>query len=420
MEPENPEIESGHVNFALLDAMGGHEFEDVVEQLLSKMGFHIEGRKAAADGGIDMVATKMDAIVGGKFIIQCKRFTGSVGNSVIRDLYGVVHSESANKGVLITNSTFTKDARSFAEGKPIELIDGAKLQDLLHQHGLLTTTVSSTDVKLSPGVQLLYTQLVRPLERMMDESKKVSNGLVFLPKESVDLNRYQTIVQRHMGQISGFMNTFPAWAGPLGTALNDYNPTAETLAELRSHIREMLNMARALLKIQKEAESIVPPPLLTTAHPLYLKLAPALLQKLCPFAQIAKDLVEGTFRGTEVNLAIDLATPEMDALNAELNGIVSNQNKPTTGACFIATASFASDLDPNVIQLRMFRDEFLTTTRLGRAFVVFYENTSPAIAKFIAGRNSLRLVTRTILFPFVGVAKLANSVRSDRQRSNAG
>jgi hypothetical protein len=420
MEPEIPEIESSHVNLALLDAMDGHEFEDLVEQLLSKMGFHIEGRKAAADGGIDMVATKMDAIVGGKFIIQCKRFTGSVGNSVIRDLYGVVHSESANMGVLITNSTFTRDARSFAEGKPIELIDGARLQDLLHGHGLLTTTVSSTDIKLSPGVQLLYTQLVRPLANVMAESKKVAAGVVFLPKESVDLNRYQTIVQRHMGQISGFMNTFPALAGPLGTALNDYNPTAETLAELRGHIREMLNMARALLKIQKEAESIVPPPLLATAHPLYLKLAPALLEKLWPFAQVAKDLVEGTFSGSEVNLAIDLATPEIDSLNAELNRIASGQHKPKAGACFIATASFASDLDPNVIQLRMFRDEFLTTNRLGRAFVTFYENTSPPMAKFIAHRNSLRLITRTVLVPFVGLATLANQIRSVMRRNNAG
>lgn len=420
MEPENPEVESSHVNFALLDALGGHEFEDVVEQLLSKMGFHIEGRKAAADGGIDMVASKMDAIVGGKFIIQCKRFTGSVGNSVIRDLYGVVHSESANKGVLITNSTFTRDARSFAEGKPIELIDGAKLQDLLHQHGLLTTTVSSTDIKLSPGVQLLYTQLVRPLANVMAESKKVAAGVVFLPKESVDLNRYQTIVQRHMGQILGFMNTFPALAGPLGTALNDYDPTAETLAELRGHIREMLNMARALLKIQKEAESIIPPPLFATAHPLYLKLAPALLQKLWPFAQVAQDLVEGTFRGTEVNLAIDLATPEMDALNAELNRIIANQNKPTGSACFVATASFGSDLDPSVIQLRMFRDEFLTTNRLGRAFVMFYENSSPPIAKFISDRNSLRLITRTVLIPFVGLATLANQVKAITRRNNAG
>ena len=197
MESDNSELDSSGVNFALLDAMGGHEFEDLVEQLLSKMGFQIEGRQAAADGGIDMVAIKGDAIVGGKFIIQCKRFSGSVGNAVIRDLFGVVHSESANKGVLITNSTFTKEARRFAEGKPIELIDGANLQDLLVQYGLLNTTVSTAGVKLSPGVQLLYTELVRPLSRIIEKSKQVTSGLVFLPKESVDLNRYLRITQRH-------------------------------------------------------------------------------------------------------------------------------------------------------------------------------------------------------------------------------
>jgi hypothetical protein len=214
--------------------------------------------------------------------------------------------------------------------------------------------------------------------------------------------------------------TVSALAGPLGTELSDYNPTDETLSELRAHIREILNMAHAILKIQKEAESIVPPPLYATAHSLYLKLAPGVLQKFWPLAQVAKDLVEGTFSGTKVNLAIDLTTPEMNAFADELDRIASSQNAPTRSACFIATASFASDLDPNVVQLRIFRDEFLTTNRLGRAFVTFYENTSPAIAKFIAGRNWLRLITRTVLLPFVGVAMVANRARSVARRDGTG
>jgi hypothetical protein len=415
-EPASSEGESAGVNFALIDSMGGHEFEDVVENLLSKMGFHIEGRQAAADGGIDMIASKEDAIVGGKYIIQCKRYSSSIGNAVIRDLYGVVHSESANKGVLITNSTFTREARRFAEGKPIELIDGAKLQELLLKYGLLTSGESSSQVRLSPGVQLLYTQLVRPLSRIIEESKQVTSGQVFLPKENVELNRYQRITQRHMGQITGFLNTLPVIANHLAATLNDYNPSTEDLASLRGHIKEMLTMARALLKIQKEAESVVPPPLLASAHPLYVKIAPALLQKLWPFAQLAQDLVEGKISGSSVNLAIDLNIPEMDALNAELARIASGQNQ-SKGGCFIATAAYASVLDPKVVELRAFRDNFLAPYYLGIVVIRLYERVSPSIAKLIEKREWLRWMVRKLLSPVVRLAALINSKSQEAFKS---
>ncbi|MGA3185758.1 MAG: restriction endonuclease [Bryobacteraceae bacterium] len=313
------------MNFALFNAMNGHEFEDLIEQLLSRMGLKIEGRCAAADGGIDMVATQGDAIVGGKFIIQCKRFSGSVGNSVIRDLFGVVHSEAANKGILITNSTFTKEARRFAEGKPIELVDGAQLQDLLIRQGLLTATVSPTDVVLSPGIQLLYTQFVRPLSRVLADSKQVSDGVIFLPKETVNLDRYKRICQRHLDQIRALAITLAAITVPLQATLNNYDPPAEELATLRGHIREMLIMARALLTIQKEAESIVPPPLVSTAHPLYVKVAPSMLQRLWLVAQLAQELVEGKFRERSAKLNIALDTPELDAFFAEIGRIASGR-----------------------------------------------------------------------------------------------
>ena len=96
-----------------LDALDGHEFENVVDRLLTKMGFSIHGRQPAADGGIDMVAVRDEPLTGGKYIIQCKRFSSTVGVSVVRDLYGVVHAEHANKGILITTSSFSPSACVF-------------------------------------------------------------------------------------------------------------------------------------------------------------------------------------------------------------------------------------------------------------------------------------------------------------------
>jgi restriction system protein len=54
----------------------------------------------------------------------------------VRDLYGVITSERANKGILITTGSFTPAAARFAEGKQLELIDGAGLAKLLKQFNL--------------------------------------------------------------------------------------------------------------------------------------------------------------------------------------------------------------------------------------------------------------------------------------------
>lgn len=129
-----------------INSLGGIEFEHLCGTLLQKMGFDVEQTKASGDGGIDLIATNSQPLLEGKYIIQCKRFSGSVGEPIIRDLYGVVCSERANKGILITTGTFTNTAIRFAAGKQLELIDGKKLSQLLEQHQI-TVSYSSVNFK---------------------------------------------------------------------------------------------------------------------------------------------------------------------------------------------------------------------------------------------------------------------------------
>lgn len=119
-----------------IDNLSGIEFENVCQALVEKMGFTTQTTKASGDGGIDLIAYNHQPLLSGKYIIQCKRYAGSVGEPIIRDLCGVVMSERANKGILMTTGRFTKSAISFAEGKPIELIDGSTLKNLMNQYGL--------------------------------------------------------------------------------------------------------------------------------------------------------------------------------------------------------------------------------------------------------------------------------------------
>ena len=112
----------------------GIAFEELCLDLVRAMGFSATTTSVTADGGIDIVATSTQPLFSGKYIIQCKDWSNTVGEPVVRDLYGVVHAESANKGILITTSKFTKAAQRFAEGKPLELIDGEQFNDLLKQY----------------------------------------------------------------------------------------------------------------------------------------------------------------------------------------------------------------------------------------------------------------------------------------------
>jgi hypothetical protein len=76
------------------------------------------------------------------------------------------------------------------------------------------------------------------------------------------------------------------------------------------------------------------------------------------------------------------------------------------GGCFIATAAFGSPLEKHVQILRDFRDRILLNSAAGKAFVNFYYEASPPIARTIAQNEGLRLMTRASLMPVVGVAYL--------------
>ncbi len=107
------------------------EFEKVICNLFEKMGFESKLTRSAKDGGVDVIAFDSRPILGGKVVIQAKRYKNTVGVSDVRDLWGTMDHERAHKGILITTSGFGPDAYKFAENKPLELIDGGGLLYLL-------------------------------------------------------------------------------------------------------------------------------------------------------------------------------------------------------------------------------------------------------------------------------------------------
>lgn len=84
-------------------------------------------------------------------------------------------------------------------------------------------------------------------------------------------------------------------------------------------------------------------------------------------------------------------------------------NFTTLGGCFIATAAYGSQLEPEVATLRRFRDEHLSNNPLGQILVGSYYALSPSLAGVIAQHPSLRGLAQEALDPVVQMVKTLNS-----------
>lgn len=72
------------------------DFEILVANLFSKMGLDTKLTRASRDGGVDAIAFDTRPVLGGKVVIQAKRYRDTVGVSAVRDLYGTMINEGAN------------------------------------------------------------------------------------------------------------------------------------------------------------------------------------------------------------------------------------------------------------------------------------------------------------------------------------
>jgi restriction system protein len=96
----------------------------------------------SGDGGIDGLGVYQISLLSFPVFFQCKRYSGSVTPSAIRDFRGAMAGRG-DKGLLITTGTFTNDARKEATrdgAPPIDLIDGSHLCDLLKEYSIGVST----------------------------------------------------------------------------------------------------------------------------------------------------------------------------------------------------------------------------------------------------------------------------------------
>ncbi|QDZ15442.1 restriction endonuclease [Humibacter ginsenosidimutans] len=117
-------------------------FEDAVVRVLLAMGYGGAEQRGRAiggtgDGGVDGVIDQ-DALGLDQIYVQAKRYADGnhVGREAIQAFVGALQGRGASRGVFITSSSFTQNARGYAASIPtrVILIDGTELADPMIKH----------------------------------------------------------------------------------------------------------------------------------------------------------------------------------------------------------------------------------------------------------------------------------------------
>lgn len=390
------------LNLQSIEAMDGHRFEELIETLLRKMGFQVEGHKPAADGGIDIVAHNTEPFAGGRFIIQCKRQGSTISESVVRDLYGVVTDQRANKGVIVTNADFSAAAVKFAGGKPLELIDGPALLRLLAKH--FEAQVPPAIPRLSLHHEALYRGLAEEIEDLLNAYRPIIAGSTFRQGKSCrTVKGFVSFVVERSTHIEAFSGSL---GGLLHTAIevfeqnqraSGFDPgrhVARSRALLRENFREILKSFQAAYFIDVPPAFIpLKTSLLDTYNALFETLDHVRKQFLHVVASPEKHLLpDGT---ADVNL--DAAhRAKLAHCGFRMNEEAKKLSAPAR-PCFVATAVYQNADALPVLCLRRFRDERLAPFVTGRALIRCYYGVGPVLAAAIERWPVLRPAFRTVL-----------------------
>lgn len=112
-----------------LHRMTPTEFEAFTAAAFERRGWRVEiiGREGRPDGGLDLLLTAK----GRRAVVQCKRYKTKVGAPVVREVIGTMMHHNARRAYVVALSGFTRQAREWAKGKPLKLIEGAQLLRVL-------------------------------------------------------------------------------------------------------------------------------------------------------------------------------------------------------------------------------------------------------------------------------------------------
>ena len=117
----------------MFSAIEWRRLEAVCETLFAQAGFETKAQSHGADGGVDIWLHSKNA-EGPVSVVQCKHWQGKpVGVKELREFFGVMASHGLKRGTFATSSTYTAEARAFAQSNGIHAMDGTGLLALIER-----------------------------------------------------------------------------------------------------------------------------------------------------------------------------------------------------------------------------------------------------------------------------------------------
>ena len=144
-------------------ALPWKQFEDLLGEAYRRQGYSVvENSSLGADGGVDLTIRRD----GATYLVQCKQWrTYKVGVKVIREMFGLMTAHNAAGAIIVASGTFTQEALAFASCKPIELVDGDRLVEIISgvQTRPMATAPRPAATRLCPrcGSELVLRQAKR-------------------------------------------------------------------------------------------------------------------------------------------------------------------------------------------------------------------------------------------------------------------
>jgi restriction system protein len=118
------------LKLAQLGSLSPEGFEEFVAELFEALGHEVETVGGSGDEGVDLRLRRGGLLS----VVQCKYHSkGVVGSPELQKFLGTIHHTKSHKGFFVTTRTFTLAAERFAADHPMELIDGPRLVELVHE-----------------------------------------------------------------------------------------------------------------------------------------------------------------------------------------------------------------------------------------------------------------------------------------------
>lgn len=148
-DEESPIITLSPVNDQVLKYLSEHpesfyrltdnDFEVVMAEIYSKLGYDVTRTKATRDGGKDLIIRIPEILGDFIYYVECKKYNPKrpIGVGIIRNLVGTVNTDKVNGGILATTSFFSRDVYKFISDNKwncqIKTHDYNVIKDLLSQ-----------------------------------------------------------------------------------------------------------------------------------------------------------------------------------------------------------------------------------------------------------------------------------------------